>query len=467
MGNKVSNKKEKKATPDLVETYLTNAYRNTDLEFTYKEMINFKLRIHDAEKYFHCKFDYFLFFNNLLFRDKISILYDNFSKNIEKYPNKQNENFSVLIEFDEELEENLVNNKIDFDPLFMIIFEKLELNILFFLDMTNVDLSYISEFFEQLFESVDLYKYNRKFDCLYFLLPNTDYIIKNDCGFLYVTYRKITSKKLYSNSETNDLVNDYTTEIFSNKGMKYLLKTAYTKTEANYYIEYFFERIKATVVKLFMRFNFLCNSETLIINNEDQFKMLEMLIHICPVNIIVIDEMYLADHNVLEFFIKKIVNLLEKSSLERNVLVLKIYYNKSEKKNKELDIKMLRKMIKNIIYNFYFYEEFKNKRKFIIEFYQYTLINASNLVSTDNGTGQTNSGQEINLKYEKLYYYWYLNNKKIKLDFKYIFGVLLRKYQKLNNNRILSNIKDFVLSNFKNEYVEETSTINLDSLFNF
>ena len=53
--------------------------------------------------------------------------------------------------------------------------------------MTNTDGNFMFDFFRQIIENVELYKYNRKFDCLYCLLPNTDYFCKNENALYYIS----------------------------------------------------------------------------------------------------------------------------------------------------------------------------------------------------------------------------------------------------------------------------------------
>src|SRR5690242_18835088 len=126
----MGNSKSKEPKYQKVEKMLIDSYNNTGLEFSFKEMMNFKLRIQDAENYFHTKFEYFLFFNNYVFHERLTVLYDNFNSKIEAA--KKNVPFTVLIDFDDECESVQQGIKLDFDPLFTIIFERLEISVLVF-----------------------------------------------------------------------------------------------------------------------------------------------------------------------------------------------------------------------------------------------------------------------------------------------------------------------------------------------
>lgn len=469
MGNQKSKREE-----DEVERYLTNTYKNTDLEFSYKEILSFKLRIHDAENYFRTKFDFFLYFNNYLFKERISVLYDNFNSQIEKFSaNKPKESFTVLIDFDDESENIERGTKMDFDPLFTIVFEKLEISVILFFDMTNIDKNYILDFFTQLVESVDLYKYNRKFDCLYFLLPNTDYIIKNECAVMYVTDETIHNKKLFFNEETNDLKNEFMTTIFYNCDKNKIKNSINPKVDGNTFIEYFLEEIRPTFIKTFMSFNFLTEIEKVILNNEDQFKILENLIQVCPMNVFVIEEVNINNHRVFKIFLKKILNLLESSPIQENVLVVKLYINtKNHKANSVLNISKIRKFIKKIIGGFNIYEEKSNRRKFILEVFEYTQIKnitSRVLTESENDNFDRNSSSEIQLEFNKLFFYWFLSNKKMKFDLTTCFGILLKNksLEKLKDKTIIKNIKEFLFSNIQNKYAKESKIVTHGELFNF
>jgi hypothetical protein len=172
--------------PERHEEMLNEIFRDIDLELSQKDHINLKLSLSDFEKFFQKKIDCLLYFNHYMFKDYISYLYDNYNNKIEKLA--LTGSMSVLIYFDEEelvyLKQNL---KTDFDPLFTIIFERLEINVLLFFNMSYLQIFYINEFFSQMNDNIEMYRHNRKFDSFYILLPNIDIFIKNMCGVFYLS----------------------------------------------------------------------------------------------------------------------------------------------------------------------------------------------------------------------------------------------------------------------------------------
>jgi hypothetical protein len=465
MGNVNKTKKE----PSEVENLLTHTYKNTDLEFSYKEVLTFKLRINDAENYFYTKFDFFFYFNNYLFRERLSILYDNFNLRIENFSaQKPKDNFAVLVDFDDESDNISRGSKIDFDSLFTIVFEKLEISVILFFDMTNVDKVYILDFFSQLVESVDLYKYNRKFDCLYYLLPNTDYVVKNDCAFIYLTQKIIPNKKIFFNEQTCNIHNEYMNAIFSKLNNDKLLNSRYPKIEGNNYLEYFLEKCKPTQIKAFMNLNLISEIESFVIINEDQIKTLELLVQSCPLNIIVFYDFFFTNNKILEFFLKKVANLLDKSNVTENVLILKLFINSN--KLRDLNFFKIRKFLESVITDFEIYNFSNHKRKFILEFFEYTpLVHV--LLSSRESRGEEESiltKNEINYRYSKIVSYWFLGNRPSS-NVKLFFNLMLIIYpivKNVKNRIILNSVKEYLFSNFICKVSHEYKVTNEDDLIN-
>ena len=151
----------------IIDRMLLESFKDTDLSFPFQEITKMKLRFKDAEKYFGIKFDYLVFYNNYIFHEGISILYDNyikkieqFSKNKENNKRKKNEKiFYLFVDFDDE-SENLINGyDIEFEPLFTIIFEKLEIRnvtcfslmkLFIFIKQIEISIVYISYYLMQI-----------------------------------------------------------------------------------------------------------------------------------------------------------------------------------------------------------------------------------------------------------------------------------------------------------------------------
>lgn len=186
---KMGNQKSKNTT--RIEIFLQESYKYLDLDFSAKEMTAFNLKLADAEKYFFAKFTFIYFFNTTIFTENFSTLYDNFNNKVEDFSKESaHKLFNLLIEFDDESETISFGGKVEFDTLFAIIFEKLEIHLIISFDLTSCEIPYISELTSQLYENASLYKCNRQYDCIYFLLPNTDYFIKNSSSLTYTSNNK-------------------------------------------------------------------------------------------------------------------------------------------------------------------------------------------------------------------------------------------------------------------------------------
>lgn len=264
---------------DETEDFLCHFFKNTGVNFNEKEILNLKLRLNDAECYFCTKFDYFICYNSYLFNERINQLYDNYNNKIESLNLDVTKKIKLLIEFDDETESILAGNKIEFDTLLTIILEKLEIEVVLYFDMSSLDASYIADFFYQMVESIEMYKYNRKFENMYFLLPNTDFLIKYENSIIYVTHKEYfnmheelfnlkkekKSKNLnpvndrldyFTNANLYEVKNEYLVGSCANIPKEQLLSCRYLKLDNGQRsdFEIFIEESKPTYVKLFIRF---------------------------------------------------------------------------------------------------------------------------------------------------------------------------------------------------------------------
>ena len=230
----------------LIDRMLLESFKDTDLEFPLKEITKMKLRFKDAENYFGIQFDYFIFFNNYVFHEGLPTLYDNYISKIEQFSKKLEDNikennqktkitklninkiFYLFVDFDDETEALEQGCDFEFDSLFTIIFEKLEIDCLTCFSFVNCNKSYMSLFFNQFYESVYFYKTNRKFDALYFLLPNADYFIKNENYVIYLG-NKCNDTKLISKNYKNK----FNSIIFNTLYFKQLLDVIYPHSDSN------------------------------------------------------------------------------------------------------------------------------------------------------------------------------------------------------------------------------------------
>ena len=81
----MGNKQVRTTESVLIDRMLLESFKDTDLEFPIKEVTKMKLRFKDAENYFNRKFDYLVFFNNYIFHEGLSTLYDNYIAKIEAF----------------------------------------------------------------------------------------------------------------------------------------------------------------------------------------------------------------------------------------------------------------------------------------------------------------------------------------------------------------------------------------------
>ena len=293
-----------------IERFLYESYRKIDVDFTFNEVTTLKLKLTDDKFYFHTEFSFLLFFNNSIFTENINQIYKNFNTKIESFINSSTSSdkklFNVLIIVDDEIESLKSGSKIDFDGLFTIAFEKMEIFIMLYIDVTNCHIEYVNEFMKQLCENSILYRSGRKFDCIYILLPNTDYIVKNSQTISFITTRNDYNLGEGENSSLYDLLNF---DSFSN-----FLKCKYPPTSSNNQFSKFIKKVKprSTSTAIYIDFNF----EIADFPNENlyQFISIEVLTSNCKENIFYI---YInGDFNYnpnFDLFINKILSCFEQA----------------------------------------------------------------------------------------------------------------------------------------------------------
>ena len=169
----------------IVDRLIIDCFKDSDLEVPLVEINKLKANFKEGEKYFNFKFDYLIYYNNKIFHDGLPSLYDNYISKVEQFSTQyKNKIFKIFIDFEKEF--NYDEDDLEFEPIFTVIFEKLEIQSISCFYFNEADTEYMSIFFEQLYENVYFYKDTRNYDSLYFLLPNTDYFIKNENYLLYL-----------------------------------------------------------------------------------------------------------------------------------------------------------------------------------------------------------------------------------------------------------------------------------------
>jgi hypothetical protein len=483
---------------------LIQTYKNTGIDFSENELVNFKLRILDSEKYFYTNFDYFIFFNNFLFKEQLAILYDNYNQIIEKANKNPEKPLTILVDFDDESDYIMQGTNIEFDSLFTIIFEKLEIPTLIFFDMTNTESEYVSDFFKQVTESVELYKYNRKFDCMYFLFPNTDYFLKNENSLVYMSNKSLKEKINFHNDEMFEILNEYTDAIFLNSQIEKFINCTYAKNISNLKFINFLKEVKPTFAKMLITFDLNCSFVSLESTNADNFRTIKFLLNTSEANCLVIFFNINLDSNNLEYFestvltnfnfvLKKIIYYFSSSKFNESALGIK--FNLKVKKEEEVaelnkmssrtyninnlnfydnyasnshrDVKSAResktKRDRDKIYNFFYDSQNKNVFE-ILTFELTTIINhfidffeliPENKLQED----KANEQQYSNIIIQSIYDYCSNNN----------YGVPINNNSMNNGNKYINNnlkeknkTENFNNQNQNNRRNNKTSNLNVD-----
>ena len=188
MGNPISKKKHEKSEKEVdnKEQLINEILNNANLVVTPKQITYLKLKLKDAEWYFYTNFDCFLYYNSDIFSENINSINDTFTEKVGKCIH--NKYYKTLIEFDSLIfEDSDDEDPPEFESLFMIILEKFEINMIHYFDLSILKQSDIYCFLSQLINSVESNRSNRKFDAMYFILPNVDYICKIDLGVVYIS----------------------------------------------------------------------------------------------------------------------------------------------------------------------------------------------------------------------------------------------------------------------------------------
>ena len=490
---KSKNKEEQPVKMDKIEQLLCDTFQNTDIDFNYKEVLTIKLRVNDAEKYFIREFNCLFYFNSYIFQQRLNILYENYSANVEKFLKKtisQNisTNFLILIDFDDETEmpqggyysgSYEINNdgnmgesnnpestnlatfstKIEYESLFTIIFEPLEIPTALFFLMTNHNQKTISDFFSQLYENIYLNKGNRKYDIMYFLLPNLDFFVRNETYVIYIVNQSNQfdeSLDMLSNY-TISYTNQYTESLYCSLYFKEMLNVNYDKNNVygNSIINSFLKNIiePSFIQSIFkLDSNLSCQFEDFVIEYEREIEMMNNLITISNVNTIIIrlDNFSQNDQKLegISQFIKKILLMHDKVHFAKSVLIIRLlcletFDNKSHEK---LTIK-LNNLMNELIKESFIFSSRERLRKNIIECLYYHKDekkeeNNEDIVENDDlNTSHENlnakMGTKVKFKKEKIFCTYFLGDKQIKKMKKYIFNIL---NEKINDKKSFDNI---------------------------
>ena len=523
---KKKNKKNKEEPPvkmDKIEQLLFNTFQNTDIDFNYKEILTIKLRVHDAEKYFIREFNCLIYFNSFIFQQRLNILYENYSANVEKFLKKtisQNisTNYLILVDFDDETEMpqqgyfcgnyeinndgNIVesnnpettnlatySSKIEYESLFTIIFEPLEIPTALFFLMTNHNQKTISDFFSQLYENIYLNKGNRKFDIMYFLLPNLDFFVRNETYVIYIVNQSNQfdeSLDMLSNY-TISYTNDYTEALYCSLYFKELLNVNYDRNNiyGNSIINSFLKNIiEPSFIQSIYKFDSNLNSqfEDFVIEYEREIEIINKLIIISNANTIIIKlENFTQNDKKIDGIaqmIKKFLLMHDKVNFGKSVLIIRLLCleNFQVKKYEKLTIK-LNNLVNELINESFIFSSRERLRKNIIECLYYEKDekkeekNEDIVENDDLNTSHENLnaklGTKVKFKKEKIFCTYFLGNKQINKMKKYISNILS---EKINDKKAFDNLfkllfdKKYYLSNISSQKGSD-SHYNVEKMF--
>ena len=508
---KKSKNKEPEVKLDKIEQLLFDTFQNTDIDFNYKEILTIKLRVHDAEKYFIREFNCLIYFNSYIFQQRLTTLYENYSHNAEKFLKKTieqkiNTNFLILIDFDDETEmpqegyyagnyelndggklddpennngkgenTNLTtySSKIEYESLFTIIFEPLEIPTALFFLMTNHNQKTINYFFSQLYENIYLNKGNRKFDIMYFLLPNLDFFLRNEGYTIYIVNQSNQFDESLDmlNNYTIKYSNQYTESIYCSLYFKEMLNVNYNKNNkyGNSIINSFLKNIiEPSFVQSVYKFdtNIISQFEYFVIEYERDIEIINLLINISNVNIIIIrlDNFSQNAQKIdgIVQMVKKLLLMHDKAKFNKSVLIIRLLcLEKFEKNEKEKLSMKLNELILELINESFIFSSRERLRKNIIEcFYYYkdeeidgekNNIIENDELNTSHENLNAKMGTNVAYKKEKIFCTYFLGQKQIYKMKKYIYNILRGKVKDKKSFANLFTIlfdKKYYLMNF-------------------
>ena len=496
--------KEQPVKLDKIEQLLFDTFQNTDIDFNYKEILTIKLRVHDAEKYFIREFNCLIYFNSYIFQQRLNILYENYSLNAEKFLKKTieqkiNTNFLILVDFDDETEmpqegyyagnyelndgennnqkgenTNLTtySSKIEYESLFTIIFEPLEIPTALFFLMTNHNQKTINYFFSQLYENIYLNKGNRKFDIMYFLLPNLDFFLRNEGYTIYIVNQSNQFDESLDmlNNYTIKYSNQFTESIYCSLYFKEMLNVNYDKNNkyGNCLINSFLKNIiEPSFVQSVFKFNsnIISQFEDFVIEYERDIEIINLLINISNVNIIIIrlDNFSQNDSKIYGIvqMVKKLLLMHDKAKFNKSVLIIRLLcLEKFEKNEKEKLSMKLNELILELIKESFIFSSRERLRKNIIECFYYNKDEQNEIkkdiiendeLNTSHENLNAKMGTNVVYKKEKIFCTYFLGQKQLYKMRRYIYNILLNKIKDKKSFTSLFNLlfdKKYYLINF-------------------
>ena len=259
----------------IIDRLIIDCFKDSDLEVPVIEINKLKVHFREGEKYFRFKFDYLIYYNNKIFHDGLPSLYDNYMSKVEQFSseNKQsNKIFTIFIDFEQNFNFD-DEDELEFEPIFTIIFEKLEIKNISCFYFYDINTEYVSAFFEQLYENIFFYKATRNYESLYFLMPNEDYFIKNENYLLYIGIEKEKvnkGKKIVNKFHT--FKSPFNEIIFNTNYFIQLLNVKSKKSEASQKIfDFLKEQNNISYFKYISEINFAIEDKLKFIKIQKKF----------------------------------------------------------------------------------------------------------------------------------------------------------------------------------------------------
>jgi hypothetical protein len=365
------------------------------------------------------------------------------------------------------------SSKIEYESLFTIIFEPLEIPTALFFLMTNHNQKTINYFFSQLYENIYLNKGNRKFDIMYFLLPNLDFFLRNEGYTIYIVNQSNQFDESLDmlNNYTIKYSNQYTESIYCSLYFKEMLNVNYNKNNkyGNSIINSFLKNIiEPSFVQSVYKFdtNIISQFEYFVIEYERDIEIINLLINISNVNIIIIrlDNFSQNAQKIdgIVQMVKKLLLMHDKAKFNKSVLIIRLLcLEKFEKNEKEKLSMKLNELILELINESFIFSSRERLRKNIIEcFYYYKDEEIdgekNNLIENDElNTSHENlnakMGTNVAYKKEKIFCTYFLGQKQIYKMKKYIYNILRGKIKDKKSFANLFSIlfdKKYYLMNF-------------------
>ena len=335
----------------IIDRLIIDCFKDSDLEVPVIEINKLKVHFREGEKYFRFKFDYLIYYNNKIFHDGLPSLYDNYMSKVEQFSseNKQsNKIFTIFIDFEQNFNFD-DEDELEFEPIFTIIFEKLEIKNISCFYFYDINTEYVSAFFEQLYENIFFYKDTRNYESLYFLMPNEDYFIKNENYLLYIGIEKEKvnkGKKIVNKFHT--FKSPFNEIVFNTNYFIQLLNVKSKKSEASQKIfDFLKEQNNISYFKYISEINFAIEDKLKFIKIQKKFYDFHNTLCSKAANIelIFLTKTALNKDNVINIsnLIQYIITNSYNSSNKEGVHLLRIirldFYNNDERNEENEDKK--------------------------------------------------------------------------------------------------------------------------------